>query len=58
MDAKELTKKYYEEKYRADELEKKVNWMEQELQKQRLILDDLKIDVQMLQNSRRSVRTE
>ena len=58
MDAKELTKKYFEEKYRADELEKKVGFLEQEVSKQRLLLDDLRIDVQMIMNSKRSVRTE
>lgn len=58
MDARELTQKYYEMKYRVDDLEKKVSFLEQEFEKQRMFIDDMKIDIQMLQHSKRSVRTE
>lgn len=53
MDAKELTKKYNEQHNQIRELTKQVEYLTQELEKQRLILDDMKIDVQMLQQSRR-----
>ena len=58
MDAKELTKKYIDMENRVIYLEKQVSYLTQELDKQRLLMNDLKIDVQMLQNSKRSVRTE
>ena len=58
MDTKELTKKYYEMRYKVDDLEKKVSFLEQECEKQRMFIEDMKIDIQMLQHSKRSVRTE
>ena len=49
MDARELTKKVQEQENRIFMLEKQVEYLTQEFQKQRLLLDDMKIDVQMLQ---------
>ena len=52
MDARELTKKVQEQESRIYHLEKEVEYLSQELQKQRLLLNDLDIDVHMLQNRR------
>lgn len=52
MDAKELTKKVTEQENRIFVLEKQVEYLTQEFQKQRLILDDMSIDVKMLQKGR------
>ena len=48
MNAKELTKIVNEQSNRIIELEKDVNYLKQEFEKQRMFIDDLKIDVQML----------
>jgi hypothetical protein len=50
MDARELTKEYIDIKDRVIKLERQVSYLTQELEKQRLLMDDMKIDVQMLQN--------
>lgn len=52
MDARELTKKVQEQENRIFILEKQVEYLTQEFQKQRLILDDMNIDVKMLQKGR------
>lgn len=49
MNAQELTERYYKDHHRLDELEKKVEFLEQEYQKLRMLVDDLKIDVQMIE---------
>ena len=49
MDARELTKKVTDQENRIFHLEKEVEFLSQELQKQRLLLNDLDIDVHMLQ---------
>ena len=48
MDARELTKKVTEQDNKIFILEKKVEYLTQELEKQRLIMDDMSIDVKML----------
>lgn len=52
MDARELTQKYYELQNRIYELEKKVDLLEQENNIRRLVVEDLKIDVAMLNRTR------
>jgi len=49
MDARELTKKYYDLDKQVAELIKKVDYLEQENAKLRLQVNDLMIDVKMLQ---------
>ncbi len=49
MDAKELTKKVTEQNNKIFVLEKKVEYLTQELDKQRLIMSDMVMDVKMLQ---------
>jgi len=48
MDARELTKKCIEQENRIFKLEKQVEYLVQEFEKQRLLIDDMKIDVKML----------
>ena len=48
-DAKELTKLMEDTRDRMRELEKQVEFLTQEFEKQRLLMDDLKIDVKMMQ---------
>ena len=52
MDARELTKKVIEQENRIFMLEKQVEYLTQEFKKQRLFIDDMKIDVKMLQSGR------
>lgn len=52
MDARELTKKYWELSNLVDELKKKVEFLEQENAKLRMLTEDLKIDVKMLQGGK------
>ena len=49
MDARELTKRVVDQENRIYHLEKQVDFLTQELQKQHLIMDDVRIDVQMMQ---------
>lgn len=49
MDAKELTKVYEDYSSRTRELEKKVDYLEQELGKLRMLYGDMKYDVLELQ---------
>ena len=48
MNAIELTKAHNDLTNRVIELEKQVKYLTQELEKQRLITEDLKVDVKML----------
>ena len=52
-DAKELTKLMEDTRDQMKELEKQVEFLTQEFEKQRLLMDDLKVDVQMMQRARR-----
>lgn len=52
-DARELTKLMEDTRDRMKELEKQVEYLTQEFEKQRLIMDDMKVDVQMMQRARR-----
>ena len=49
MDAKELTKVYEDYSSRTRELEKKVEYLEQELEKLRILYGDMKYDILDLQ---------
>lgn len=53
MDAKELTKVVERHTNEIYELKKQVEFLTQEVNKQRMLLDDLRIDVQMDKNMRR-----
>lgn len=53
MDAKELTQKYYALTNEFVEVKKQVEFLTQEFEKQRLIIEDMKIDVQMLSRQKR-----
>ena len=53
MDAKELTKRYHEQRYQIDELKKTVDFLETEVKRLSMLTDDLRIDVKMLEQSRR-----
>ena len=48
MNAVELTKVVNDQQNRIIELEKEVKYLSQEFEKQRMIIEDLKVDVQML----------
>lgn len=48
MDARELTKRMHEQENKTIDHQKRIEYLEQELEKLRLIIDDLKIDVKML----------
>lgn len=52
-DARELTKLMEDTRDRVRELEKQVEYLTQELEKQRILMDDMKVDVQMMQRARR-----
>ena len=52
-DAKELTKLMEDTRNRVIELEKQSEYLTQELEKQRILMDDMKVDVQMMQRARR-----
>lgn len=49
MDAKELTKVVEKQTNEIYELKQKVDFLNQEFEKQRMLLDDLRVDVQMMQ---------
>lgn len=53
MDARELTKKQHETDAQLTDHKKRIEYMEQELAKLRLLMEDMQIDVKMLKNSRR-----
>lgn len=53
MDARELTPIVEKNKDRIFLLEKQVETLTQEVEKLRMIVDDMKIDVQMMQRSRK-----
>ncbi len=52
MDAKELTKVVNDHSNKIIELEKSKRYLEDELSKLRLIVEDLKVDVKMAANER------
>ena len=54
MDARELTQKYYDLSNRVRQLEKTVEFLEQEFQKQRMKVDDMSYDVKDLQMRRKN----
>ena len=49
MDARELTKKMYEQENTINNHEKRIEYLEQELAKLRMLMDDMKIDLKMMQ---------
>lgn len=51
MDARELTKMFYQSQDRIIELEKQVDFLTQEAQKLRQMVEDLQIDVKMMERS-------
>ena len=53
MDARELTKAYNDLRNEYFETSKKVEYLENEVSKLRLLVEDLKIDVAMLSHERR-----
>ena len=53
MNAQELTMLVDNHRTRIEELEKTVKYLEQELEKQRLLVQDMSYDVMDLQRSRR-----
>lgn len=53
MDARELTKKYTVIENELFQTKKQLEFLTQEYEKLRMIVDDLKIDVQMMQRSTR-----
>jgi len=52
MDARELTKVVDRQSNDIRELKKQVEYLTQELEHQRIIINDMKIDIQMMQRSR------
>lgn len=53
MDARELTKKYTDMSNELFQTKKQVEFLTQEIEKLRLLVDDMKIDVQMIQRGNR-----
>ena len=53
MDAKELTKKFYELENKNYDLNKRVEYLEQQLSKMTMLLDDLRVDFKMFENMNR-----
>ena len=49
MDARELTQKMYEQQNITNNHEKRIEYLEQELAKLRMLMDDMKIDLKMMQ---------
>lgn len=49
MNAQELTARYQADHQKLVEMEKTVGYMEQELQKLRMLMSDMEIDLKMLQ---------
>ena len=52
MDARELTKEYTRLSNELFTTKKQVEYLTQEMEKLRMLVDDMKIDVQMIQNRR------
>lgn len=50
MDAKELTRVVERQQNDIYELKKQINFLTQEFEKQRLFIEDMKIDLKMLQD--------
>lgn len=56
MNAEELTKEYNEQRVKVDQLTKTVEYLEQEVSKLRMIVDDMRIDFQMEKGGRKNDR--
>lgn len=54
MNAQELTEKYFKDHQQIYEMQKNIDYLLQENEKLRRMVEDLQIDVKMLQTSRRS----
>ena len=52
MDARELTEKYHKMSADISELKKQVEYLTLETQKQRMLLEDLKIDIKMMEGKK------
>lgn len=53
MDARELTNKYFEDHQRLFEAEKQVEFLTQECQKLRRMVEDMQIDIKMMEHMRK-----
>ena len=53
MDARELTKKYIDMSNELFQTKKQVEYLTQEFEKLRLLVEDMKIDIQMMQRGNR-----
>ena len=49
MDARELTKQMFNQQNVTNEHEKRIDYLEQEIAKLRMVVDDMKIDIKMMQ---------
>lgn len=52
MDARELTREYNRLSDKMNEAEKQLSYQSQEIEKLRMLLEDLRIDVAMIQKGR------
>ena len=52
MDARELTKQMYAQQNITNEHEKRIAYLEQEIEKLRMVVDDMKIDIKMMQGGK------
>ena len=53
MDARELTEKYWALENEVAKLKKEVEYLKDEIQKLRMLTEDMKIDLLMLERSKR-----
>lgn len=53
MDARELTIRYHEDHQSLRNAEKQIEYLTQECQKLRRMVEDMQIDIKMMQNMRR-----
>ena len=53
MDARELTKKYFEDHQSLREAQKQIEYLTQECAKLRRMVEDMQIDIKMLEHMRR-----
>lgn len=49
MNAQELTSKWYEDHAKISEQQKQIDYLTQEVEKLRMIVSDMQIDIEMLQ---------
>ena len=52
MDARELTKKYYDLRHEYDVTKKQVDYLTMECEKLRLLVDDMQVEIRMLERLR------